>query len=214
MSERTCTTRPPPRRMADPVTSAPGATPLCGAGRPRTTLGAEAKALSRPARVERSSRLPVRLRRVPADLALEPGQPRDQLDELADRDLLADAEVDRAPRRRSARRRGRSPRPRRRRTGTRGTRCPCPTPRCDPSPASRRVDALLDQRRDHVRAARVEVVARAVEVDRDQVDDVEAVLLRDRPVPGRGASSWPGRTARWSPPGSRSRGRPRGTAPA
>ena len=38
------------------------------------------------------------------------------------------------------------------------------------SPRLARVDALLDQGRDDVRARRVEVVARAVEVDRDQVD--------------------------------------------
>ncbi len=42
------------------------------------------------------------------------------------------------------------------------------------------VDALLDQRRDHMRRRRVEVVAGAVQVDRQQIDAVEAVLLAVR----------------------------------
>jgi hypothetical protein len=43
-------------------------------------------------------------------------------------------------------------------------------------PAVARFDALADQRRDDVRGARVEVVARAVEVDRQQVDAAQPVL--------------------------------------
>ena len=134
-------------------------------------------------------------------------------DQLADRDLAAGAEVDRLgivvalgrehdalgrvlDVEELARRRAGAPD-----LDVVGTRLP-------------RVDALLDERRDDVRRRGVEVVAGSVEVHRDEVDDVEAVLLRDTPGPGRGASSWPGRTARSSPPGSRSRGRPPGTAPA
>ena len=45
------------------------------------------------------------------------------------------------------------------------------------SPSTQRVDALLDQRRDDVRRARVEVVVRAVEIDRQQMDGIQAVLL-------------------------------------
>ncbi len=170
-------------------------------------------ALARPTRVERAARLAVGLRGVPADLALEAGQADDQLDQLADRDLAPDAEVDRLGAvvalggeddplggvvdvQELARGRAGAP---------------------DLDVVGARVagvDALLDQGGDDVRAGRVEVVAGAVEVDRDQVDDVEAVLLRGTPGPGRAASSWRGRTARSSPPGSRSRGRPRGTAPA
>ena len=43
-------------------------------------------------------------------------------------------------------------------------------------PARRRVHALLDQRRDHVRRARVEVVAGAIQVHGHEEDGVEAVL--------------------------------------
>ena len=78
-------------------------------------------------------------------------------------------------------------------------------------PGSRGLHALPDQRRDDVRTRRIEVVARPVEVHREQVDRVEAVLLRGTPGPGPAASSWPGRTGRSSPPGSRSRGRLPGT---
>jgi hypothetical protein len=42
------------------------------------------------------------------------------------------------------------------------------------------LDHLPDQRRDHVRRLEVEVVSRAVEVDRQQVDRVDAVLLAVR----------------------------------
>ena len=42
------------------------------------------------------------------------------------------------------------------------------------------IDALLDERGDDVRGGRVEVVARAVQVHGDEVDDVEAVLLAVR----------------------------------
>src|SRR5437588_7238312 len=55
----------------------------------------EAEQLLRARRVERAARLPVRHARVPDDLALEPGQLRDQLGEVADGDLRARAEVHR-----------------------------------------------------------------------------------------------------------------------
>ena len=44
-------------------------------------------------------------------------------------------------------------------------------------PSTRALDALADQRRDHVRRCEVEIVARAVQVDREQHDAVHAVLL-------------------------------------
>jgi len=53
----------------------------------------ETEALAGLARVQRPSRLPVGLRRVPSDLAREARHLGDQLHELPDRDLLAHAEV-------------------------------------------------------------------------------------------------------------------------
>ena len=96
-----------------------------------------------------------------------------ELGELADRRLDAGAEVHRLRRRRSARRRAAGPRRSRRRRGTRGSASR--RPRGRPRPVA--LDHLPDQRRDHVRRLEVEVVARAVEVRRQQEDRVEAVLL-------------------------------------
>ena len=119
--------------------------------------------------------LTVGLGRVPADLAFEPRQASDEFNQLADRDLGTDAEVDRlgavVPFSRQddpircivdvqelARRRARSP-------------------HLDLVVATfARLDALLDQGRDDVRACGIEVVARPIQVHRDQVDDVEPVL--------------------------------------
>ena len=55
----------------------------------------EAEALPSPGGVQRPAWLAVGFGGVPADLALEPAQARDRLDQLADGDLVADAEVDR-----------------------------------------------------------------------------------------------------------------------
>src|SRR5688500_10241397 len=55
---------------------------------------AEAEQLLGAARLELAARLTVRLRRVPDELALEAGQLGDELGQVADRDLLARAEVD------------------------------------------------------------------------------------------------------------------------
>ena len=74
-----------------------------------------------PARVDATTRLSVRLGRVPDDLALVARHLGDELGELADGDLLGWRRGSPAPRRRSARRRGRSPRRSRRRRGTRGS---------------------------------------------------------------------------------------------
>src|SRR5712692_5746135 len=55
----------------------------------------EAEELLRTGRVERAARLAVRHRRVPHDPAVKAYDLRDELRELADRDLFARAEVDR-----------------------------------------------------------------------------------------------------------------------
>src|SRR3990172_11538838 len=55
----------------------------------------EAEALPSPGGVQCPAWLAVGFGGVPADLALEPAQARDRLDQLADGDLVADAEVDR-----------------------------------------------------------------------------------------------------------------------
>ena len=62
--------------------------------------------------------------------------------------------------------------------------------------------------------ARVEVVARAVQVGRHQEDAVEAVLLAVGLRASRAAPSWRSRRGRWSPRGSRPTGRPRERARA
>src|SRR5690242_15593847 len=74
------------------VLAVPGDRPLqpLAQRRPR----AEAEELLRPRGVEEPARLPVRLRLVPEELAVEPGQLRDQRGEVADRDLVAGADVD------------------------------------------------------------------------------------------------------------------------
>ena len=130
------------------------------------------KQLARARRVDAAARLSVRLRRVPPDASLESRHARDELGEVADRDLLAGAEVHRLGRvvaiRREhepldavvdveelARRRAVAPE----------------------HDLLRRVDHLADQIRDHVRVRRVEAVARPVEIRRQQEDRVEPVLL-------------------------------------
>src|SRR5437868_3838001 len=55
----------------------------------------EAEELLRARRVECPARLAVRHRLVPGDLPREAGELRDQVGEVADRDLLARADVDR-----------------------------------------------------------------------------------------------------------------------
>ena len=160
-------------------------------------------------RVERAPRLPVRHRRVPDDLALEPGQLGDRLGELADRDLDAGAEVDRLRRRRSARPRARTPRPRPRRRGTRASasRRPRARPRrgsrasCGRAPGSR-----ARSRGRSCRAAR----RGSPGGGRPR----RARTARGRPARRRAPTSSRRRTARSSPPGSRSRAPPRGTGPA
>ena len=77
---------------------------------------------------------------------------------------------------RSVRSLARSPPPRRRHRGTRGYRSHRPRPRRVSHVLLGRHD-LADQGRDDVRGARVEVVAGPIEVDREQVDRVEAILL-------------------------------------
>src|SRR5580692_5472202 len=56
---------------------------------------AKSKIALRTGGVERTARLSVGFRRVPDDLAGEPGQPGDQLHQIPDRDLEAGAEVHR-----------------------------------------------------------------------------------------------------------------------
>ena len=63
-----------------------------------------------------------------------------------------------------------------------------------------------------MRRLEVEVVAAARKVRRQEEDRVQAVLLAVRLSARRGPPSSRRRTARSSPPGSRSRARPRGTA--
>ena len=129
----------------------------------------------RPARVDAAAGLAVRLRRVPPDLAVEPGELDDQLDERLDGHLAVGAQVHRL-----------------------GSLVPLGGEHdafggvvdVQELPAGRArapdldavgaavagVDALLDQGRDHVRHRRVELVARPIEVRRHQVDAVLAEL--------------------------------------
>ena len=154
--------------------------------------------------VEPAARLAVGLGGVPDDLAGEADEFGDQLGEPGDRDLLTGAEVDRLGTRIAA---GGGDDP----LGgvvdeeelARGS-CPSPSRRSSRRPRHRLL-ALLDQRGDHVRGALVEVVTRAVEVDRQQVDRPRSRTAGGRPGAGRAASSSRARRARWSPPGSRSR---------
>src|SRR5437879_1068911 len=60
-----------------------------------TDLRLEAETLLRASGVELSSGLAVRARRVPADLALEPAEPRDELGEVLDGDLESGPQVHR-----------------------------------------------------------------------------------------------------------------------
>ena len=136
---------------------------------------AEAEELLGPLDVEPAPRLAVRLRVVPDDLAGVAGRLGDHGRELADRDLVAGAEVDRVrtvvvlrgqpealgaildveelPRRRAV------------------------TPEHDRLVAALgRLEHPPDQGRDHMRALEIEVVARPVEVHRQQVDRVQPVL--------------------------------------
>ena len=116
-------------------------------------------------------RLAVRHRRVPDDLALEAGHVGDRLGELADRDLVAGAEVDRLG---AVVALGREHEPLDAVVDVEklpGRRAVAPE-----HDLVRRLDHLADQRRDHVRALEVEVVARPVEVRRQEVDRVQAVL--------------------------------------
>ena len=61
----------------------------------KSVVALNPNAARRPARVDPAPGLAVRLRRVPPDLALEPGELDDQLDELLDRHLPIGAEVHR-----------------------------------------------------------------------------------------------------------------------
>ena len=135
----------------------------------------EAHELAGARDVEVALRLPVRPRRVPHELALEAGEPRDELGEVADGGLAPDPEVDRVgdvevlggeqqPARgvvdveKLARRRAGAPQRHRR------------LARVD------RLDELADHRRDDVRALEVEVVVGPVEVGHDRRAGIEAVL--------------------------------------
>ena len=134
------------------------------------------KRLLRARDVEESARLAVRLRRVPDDLAAESGRPGDDLGQLADRDLLARPKVDRVaavvPLRGEHERQG-GVLDVEKLSGRRSI-----APEDDLALASLiRLEHLADQRRDYVRGLEVEVVARAVEVDRQEEDGIQAVLL-------------------------------------
>ena len=137
---------------------------------------AESEELARTRVVHPSPRLSVRLRPVPDELSLEADEFDDQLGEVLDRDLFVRAEVHGI-----------------------GTvvvlgcqeypfgcivdveelaRCRARPPHLDDIVAGLLgLDSLLDQRRDHVRHGWIELVARAVHVRGQQVDDVLSVLL-------------------------------------
>jgi hypothetical protein len=138
--------------------------------------GAKAEASRGAAGVEAPPRLAVGLAAVPLDRDLDPDQASDGARQLLDADLRAAADVHRLGRvvalgrtddpfggvldvDELARRASRSPH--RDRAG---------------APALG-VDALADERRDHVRRLRIGAVARAVGVDQEERDGVEAVLL-------------------------------------
>ena len=169
----------------------------------------------RAAHVQVALRLAVRPRRVPDGLALvaderrrssRPGRGSWSRVPVADVDRVGGVVAARRPAAARARRR--------RRRGTRASARRCPRARPRGSPLSTAVDVLVDHRGDHVRVLEVEVVVGAVEVG-----DHRRARSRTRTGAGRrrrarAASSWRARRARSTPPGSRSRCRPRRTGPA
>src|SRR5437899_3825689 len=123
-----------------------------------------------------SPRLAVGLRRIPGDVARKARQLRDQLDELANADLSPRPEIHRL--RFVVTLQGEHDRARTifhvEKLAAGRTRTPDFDPTC---PGVDRVDALLDQRGNHVRLARIERIAWTVEIDRQEIDAVETVLL-------------------------------------
>src|SRR5688500_10002060 len=130
----------------------------------------EAERVARLRRVQGSSRLAVRLARVPDEITVETGEGSDQRRQVPDRDLATGPEVDRI---RILVTLCRENDPFHRvvdveelaRGGAR-------TPDLDRLGALiDRFDELLDQRRDDVRDRGMELVSRTVEVHGQQVDD-------------------------------------------
>src|SRR4051794_38021438 len=106
MGQRTALARRPrtvPLERGDPPASRSSARALSGGvpvdRRAEPGLergpGHESEPIASPRRVECPTWLPIGLRRVPADLAREAGQPGDKGHQLADRDLRTYAQIDR-----------------------------------------------------------------------------------------------------------------------
>ena len=180
----------------------------CAAPRFEVGLRDETELLARPAGVQRPARLAIRLGGIPADLAVVSRQAGDQLDQVADGDLVPDAEVHRLGAVVSL---GSQDDPFRRVSHVQElARRGAGAPHLDVVQAGLAgIDALLDERRNDMRRGRVEVVAGARRGSPGSGGSRRSRTAGGRPGPGPGASSWRGRRARSSPRGSRSRGPPR-----
>jgi nitroimidazol reductase NimA-like FMN-containing flavoprotein (pyridoxamine 5'-phosphate oxidase superfamily) len=154
-----------------------GAVPRDRPAQPLAEVGARAEAEGQLGTlgVHGAARLAVGLAGIPDDLAREAGLARDLLRQLADPDLAARAEVHRL---------GRVVALRRQHDALGGVvdveevaRRRARAPGLDHALAALdRLDALPDQRGDHVRGARIEVVAGAVQIGGQERDRVQAVL--------------------------------------
>ena len=170
-------------------------------------------ALLGPAGIDTPAGLTVGLGRVPPDLAVEPDELDDELDQLADGQLAVGAEVHRIGAVVPLGRERRCPRPRRRRTGTRGWRARAP--HVDVVGARLlRVDALLDERGDHVARPPGGTCRPGRRGWSASGRWRAARTVRGSPARGRAAPASRCRTARSSPRGSPPTASPRGTAPA
>src|SRR2546428_887859 len=125
--------------------------------------------------IERAARLAVRFGRVPADLTAEIERLADQPDELPDRDLHVRPKVHRFVLRVTLGRQHDAARRVLHVEKLAARRAVAPD-LDEVVTAELGVVDLADQRRNHVRGARIEVIARPIEIDREQEDAVEAVL--------------------------------------
>ena len=139
-------------------------------------LGAPAEEIRSAGGVEGAARLAVGLGGIPNQLALETGQAGDHLGQVFDADLLPGTQVDRLG---AVEELGGGQDAVGGIAGVQefaGRRAIAPQHHFLIA-ARLGFDALADQGRDDVRSLQVKVVARAVQVDRQQVDGIEAILL-------------------------------------
>ena len=110
------------------------------------------------------------------DVAFETGQAGDQFHQVLDADLHAGTQVDRFGASCIFQPPAGCPQPHLPHTGIRAWESRRPKPRSNLHRCFG-FEAFADQGRDHVRALGVEIIARTVQVDRQQEDGIEAVLL-------------------------------------